>query len=512
MGFTYGKTGVKLIGDSGDAIGLPTTTFGSLRVESLVPTAQGDFIYGINNLVFDEIKYAGGGCTVQDGVLIVSSSTSTSGSAAVQLRRTLRYRPGQGSLFRGTCLFNTGVAGNIQLIGVGNGEAGYYFGYLQSAFGILHQPTSRREIRKLDVTTGAGTGNVTVTLDGDSQVVAVVGGSDETQTAYQLAQADYTQLGNGWITDVVSSSVYFLSARAEPLGGSYSVAGSSIAGTFSQVQEGVAPASTFIPQSSWNVDPLDGTGPSGMILDPQKGNVYQIGFQYLGFGNAFFGIENEDTGRIETVHNIKHANNRTTPVLSNPNVHGLVTSTNFFIGSDTGIDVPTKAASLATFNEGQVTRLDPKFSFSETVTIPDTGGSWAPLIAFKANSVFRNRASFGEIELLRISATNDAPSSTPKNFRIAFFVDSTITGDVDFQYVDEERSVVSYALLDASAQTITPETGAIFSMGVGSGGTTTQDLIPLNFVFEPGSVIVIACNRDGVGDTGAITLNWYEKQ
>ena len=167
---------------------------------------------------------------------------------------------------------------------------------------------------------------------------------------------------------------------------------------------------------------------------------------------------------------------------------------------------------LATFNEGQVTRLDPKFSFSETVTIPDTGGSWAPLIAFKANSVFRNRASFGEIELLRISATNDAPSSTPKNFRIAFFVDSTITGDVDFQYVDEERSVVSYALLDASSQTITPETGAIFSMGVGSGGTTTQDLIPLNFVFEPGSVIVIACNRDGVGDTGAITLNWYEKQ
>jgi len=67
-----------------------------------------------------------------------------------------------------------------------------------------------------------------------------------TQTAFQLSQADYTQLGNGWEADAVSGTVYFLSSRAQPLDdGAYSVAGSSIAGTFSRIQTGVLPTSTF---------------------------------------------------------------------------------------------------------------------------------------------------------------------------------------------------------------------------------------------------------------------------
>ena len=33
-----------------------------------------------------------------------------------------------------------------------------------------------------------------------------------------------------------------------------------------------------------------------MVIDPQQGNVYQIGYQYLGFGNAHFSVEDEDTG------------------------------------------------------------------------------------------------------------------------------------------------------------------------------------------------------------------------
>jgi hypothetical protein len=86
--------------------------------------------------------------------------------------------------------------------------------------------------------------------------------------------------------------VFFLSARAGPYGGSYSAVGAGVGslGSFSQVSEGVAPASDVYLQSAWNYDKMDGTGPSGMVLNPQRGNVFQIGFQYLGHQMFIFNL------------------------------------------------------------------------------------------------------------------------------------------------------------------------------------------------------------------------------
>ena len=78
--------------------------------------------------------------------------------------------------------------------------------------------------------------------------------------------------------------------------------------TFSRVIEGQNQTNNFIPSSSFNIDKLDGTGPSRLILDPQKGNVYQIGFQYLGFGNAKFQIEDPETGNLIRFHELKNEN------------------------------------------------------------------------------------------------------------------------------------------------------------------------------------------------------------
>ena len=167
---------------------------------------------------------------------------------------------------RGTALYDTPDAGNAQFIGLGNAECGYFIGYFGTNFGILHSEDGSREIRSVTITSGANTGDVTVTLDGDSIVVPVTGGNDVTQTAYQLSLADYTNVGRGgWLAGVVSDTVYFLSARSGPASGSYSVAGATIAGTFSQIKEGEAQTNTFVPSGSFNIDKLDGTGPSGMI-------------------------------------------------------------------------------------------------------------------------------------------------------------------------------------------------------------------------------------------------------
>jgi hypothetical protein len=428
-GFSYKPLKNITIGEPG---GSQQTSFGEIRVESLTPSAQADFVYTINEKVVTPIRYAGGGVYQQDGYAVITSSTNANGSGGVQIRRGLKYSAGQGSLFRGTALFDTPVDGNVQLIGLGNGECGYFFGYLNQNFAILHQDTSKREIRKLTVGTGAGTEDVTVTLDGDSIVVPVTGGGDTTQTAYQLSLADYSQVGDGWQVDVIGSDVFFLSARAGPYGGSYSAVGAGVGslGSFSQVSEGVAPASDVYLQSAWNYDKMDGSGPSGMVLNPQRGNVFQIGFQYLGQGNAFFSIENENTGQMALVHQIKNANNRTTPVLRNPNVAGLATSTN----TTATTSVAVRCASLATFTEGEFVTLDPKFAHVRTFDSADTSGVFKGLIALKVNRVFHNQACFGELDILSISATNAAGSATPKPFTIGIFRGVEITGDVNWWF------------------------------------------------------------------------------
>lgn len=508
-GFSYKPLKNITIGEPG---GSQQTSFGEIRVESLTPSAQADFVYTINEKVVTPIRYAGGGVYQQDGYAVITSSTNANGSGGVQIRRGLKYSAGQGSLFRGTALFDTPVDGNVQLIGLGNGECGYFFGYLNQNFAILHQDTSKREIRKLTVGTGAGTEDVTVTLDGDSIVVPVTGGGDTTQTAYQLSLADYSQVGDGWQVDVIGSDVFFLSARAGPYGGSYSAVGAGVGslGSFSQVSEGVAPASDVYLQSAWNYDKMDGSGPSGMVLNPQRGNVFQIGFQYLGQGNAFFSIENENTGQMALVHQIKNTNNRTTPVLRNPNVAGLATSTN----TTATTSVAVRCASLATFTEGEFVTLDPKFAHVRTFDSADTSGVFKGLIALKVNRVFHNQACFGELDILSISATNAAGSATPKPFTIGIFRGVEITGDVNFIEVNGGSSTVSYADLGTAGGNglAISQSEPIFTFGVNGGGSNTIDLTDLEILSTAGEVLVIGFRADAAVSDNSVSVNWFEQQ
>lgn len=50
-----------------------------------------------------------------------------------------------------------------------------------------------------------------------------------------------------------------------------------------------SPVDTAVAQSSWNIDKLDGTGASGVTLDPSKGNILFIDAEWLGVGRVRFG-------------------------------------------------------------------------------------------------------------------------------------------------------------------------------------------------------------------------------
>lgn len=50
-----------------------------------------------------------------------------------------------------------------------------------------------------------------------------------------------------------------------------------------------------VPQSEWNLDPMDGTGPSGEVLRPQDGYIYNMPYTWYAFGALFVGIIHPET-------------------------------------------------------------------------------------------------------------------------------------------------------------------------------------------------------------------------
>ena len=73
-----------------------------------------------------------------------------------------------------------------------------------------------------------------------------------------------------------------------------------------------------IPQSSWNLDAMDGNGPSKITLDFTKTQIFMMDFEWLGVGRVRFGFNVE--GVTYYVHELSAANNLTTVYMSTPNL------------------------------------------------------------------------------------------------------------------------------------------------------------------------------------------------
>lgn len=73
-----------------------------------------------------------------------------------------------------------------------------------------------------------------------------------------------------------------------------------------------------VPQSEWNVDPCDGTGPSGFNLDITKTQLIWIDFQWLGVGRVRCGFVHD--GEIIIAHEYYNSNVLPVVYISNPNL------------------------------------------------------------------------------------------------------------------------------------------------------------------------------------------------
>jgi len=238
------------------------------------------------------------------------------------------YSAGLGLSAKFSAYFSEPQPGCHQLIGYGDENDGFFFGYNETNFGILRRCGGKNEVRTVTIDTGATTtGNVTVTLNGLTTDVPVLAGDSAHTVARKLfkgvlvapyyLQNGYAYTNPGWKTYEDSNSVIFVSQIAGDYDGTFSVSGQGVTGTWVRTQSGVIPTEDWTYIENWNIDRADGTE-ALPVINFQTGNVYQIDVQWS-FGNIDFKILNPKSGTFSSVHELRYPNKYTTPSINNPN-------------------------------------------------------------------------------------------------------------------------------------------------------------------------------------------------
>ncbi len=140
---------------------------------------------------------------------------------------------------------------------------------------------------------------------------------------------------------------------------------------------------TVINQSAWNVDKLDGTGPSGATLTLSKGNIYHILFTWYGYGVIEFRVVIPDpttlAQEVITVNRFSPTGQTSfvdpnQPLRAEVNNAGTATSFNLFVGGR---------------QYGIIGKYEPTFRVtSERRTVSNITTTLTPVISFSRKAVF----------------------------------------------------------------------------------------------------------------------------
>lgn len=126
------------------------------------------------------------------------------------------------------------------------------------------------------------------------------------------------------------SQLMFLTGRIEESGGATGVVARiglftgedgvffEMNGTTMNVVERKNSSDTKVAQSNWNIDTLDGNGPSGITVDFSKTQIFFIDFEWLGVGTVRYGMA--INGTLYYCHESHHANSFTSVYMSTPNL------------------------------------------------------------------------------------------------------------------------------------------------------------------------------------------------
>ena len=222
------------------------------------------------------------------------------------------------------------------------------------------------------------------------------------------------------------------------------------------------------PQANWSVDPMDGTGPSGINLDFTKEQILYCDFEWLGVGTARLGFD--VGGELYWAHSFEQANIGTSVYMQTGSVPIRYEIEN--LGVVTG---PNQlwAHCGTIISEGGVDPQSINFSADNDWTHRNVGTAWEPLLSIRlqdpsgaaANS--RERLSAKANVLPRSLSVHSITTNSNVLWRAVLNPKWTVAPAA---WTKVKGSVVEYSVSATATVNAAPE-GVVLAAGYFTAGT-----------------------------------------
>lgn len=234
--------------------------------------------------------------------------------------------------------------------------------------------------------------------------------------------------------------------------------------------------SKSINQNSWNIDKMNGTGPSGLNLDFIKAQLFVIDMEWLSVGRVRFGFY--AYGRIQYCHQVTNINSLIEPYTSSINLP-ICYSIHNNVNTSELSDSFTQICSTV-ISEGGYTPVGRPFSVSTSTSLITINGNTEEPIIFltgnRENDNYYNQNIVPTLTSMICSANNDLIL-----FKLVLFLAGDYTGTTPtWNNVDASYSVADYTINPSGYNSTN---GIILDQGYFYGkGTNT--ISPLGEVFS----------------------------
>ena len=176
---------------------------------------------------------------------------------------------------------------------------------------------------------------------------------------------------------------------------------------------------TRVAQSDWNIDPLNGTGPSNLTLDPTKAQILWMDIEWLGLGTVRLGFI--INGKFVHCHSFHHANIITSTYITTASLPLRYEITNT---AATASASTLKQVCSTVLSEGGYELRGLQQAIGTTITAPHaltTAGTYYPVISLRLKST-----ALDAIVILTALSVLGASANANYNWRV--MANTTTTG------------------------------------------------------------------------------------
>jgi hypothetical protein len=232
-----------------------------------------------------------------------------------------------------------------------------------------------------------------------------------------------------------------------------------------KLYSGTGSGNLTVTQSSWNLDKLDGTGPSGIVLDISKVQILVIDIQALYAGRVRIGFDMN--GEIIYAHEFLHANNITPPYIQSANLPvrcgmtstGTVSTTMYFLCS-------------AVISEGGTEDINVYgYTFQQDSGAISVGTGGTHVLSLRPKSTFNSITNRTRVAYIDVEIYN--AGNQPIQWQLC--IGQVLTGTTTYNDVNTAYSSSEYNILGtlSGSPAIVIDGGYVASSGSAKGVTNT---------------------------------------